>query len=676
MPQRDRHRSIALHGLLCALCAPFLWAWLLTRLWLPLGGTGAGGALPALTALLILLILLPAAYAQAGERFLLPWGMSWRTAAVGALGFALGVLFDLSGELTGWVSPLPALDRLHFWLWCRVGNGILAAVLLLALLKGLRELKGVGRVPLKTVAALAVALNITTALYVLTSRTVYVWDVAGYWSVARSLAQSPLSYSGLLDVWRTTTTLDYNHLLALPIALLMKVFGGSRAVFLFAISNLYTLPALWGLSALARDRKGSPLVLAGLFPMLTYIGLIGFVDVAAAALGIWAYVVYTSDRPATARGVVTGALLVGSFLLRRYFFFFAASFGVAALLQKLLFDRKRWADFVSLFFSCGFFAVTLTYSFLLEKVLGANYGDIYSAYKSPLVVDLLAFCRYFGAAFLAALLGLALCKILKGEDRPTLVLPLLQLAVCFAAFVAIQSHGQQHLLLYLPGLALLAVTALSDLPRKGVAALAALITVNCFIPKAQPATAATEGFPDLLPSFHFYGPQREDIDQLLALEDFVNSLSTPEAPTTAVVLASSFTFNSETLTNLRPSLNLPEPTLETVIQYHGTVDKRDAFNWNTATAHYLIVADPVQVHLGEDNQQVMALLAHHVLEGTGPGAAYEALPQTFRLSGGVTVRIFEQTRPWTAEDYHTISDALQTLYPDHAELYQVPGWIQ
>ncbi len=91
--------------------------------------------------------------------------------------------------------------------WCWVGNGILAAVLLLILLKASRDLKGVGRVPLKELLLLAAALNLITALYVLTSRTVYVWDAAGYWSIARSLAQEPLDPTTLLNVWRTTATL-------------------------------------------------------------------------------------------------------------------------------------------------------------------------------------------------------------------------------------------------------------------------------------------------------------------------------------------------------------------------------------------------------------------------------------------------------------------------------------
>lgn len=110
--------------------------------------------------------------------------------------------------------------------------------------------------------------------------------------------------------------------------------------------------------------------------------------------------IYTGDRPAISRGIFTGTLLAGTFLLRCYFFFFAASFGAAALTVKILFQRKKWADVAPLFGSCTFCALTFTYCFLLNKVLGTNYGDLHSAYSLVLHSDLLLFCLYFGLLLL------------------------------------------------------------------------------------------------------------------------------------------------------------------------------------------------------------------------------------------------------------------------------------
>lgn len=604
----------------------------------------------------------------------LPFSRWYCNLAVAAAAFSLGAYFDLTRFR---LDPDSALAQSGLFLAVsRLLGGLLFALIVLALLRSARDLLGLGRMSWKQILILFVALNAVTALYVCTSRTVYVWDNAGYWTVARTLSQQWLGRSQIFEVLQSTVSMDYNYLLAWPISLVMRVFGGSRAVFLFSISNLYTLPGLWGLCALSRDKKWGGLVLAGLFPMFVYTGLVGFVDTAACSLAIWSFVIYRSDRPAVSRGVFSGALLVGTFLLRRYFFFFAVSFGVAALAVKLIFARKKWADFLSLFCACAVCALYFTPNFLLEKVLGTRYGDLYSAYALGLGSDVKLFCRYFGLGLLLLLPVWAILRLIRGRARPELTFCLVQPAVCFAAFVAVQSHGQQHLLLYLPALAALLGTILPAKPRRWAAFLAAAIVFGwCLVPKEQPASIdAIDGL-DPLPSFVFYGPARGDIDQLVALADYVDALSA-QGDKTAVVLSSSLTFNGETLTNLRASLNLPEPERQTTIRYQGTVDKRDPFNWNTVTADYLIVGDPVQTHLGEENQQVFALFARDVLTGTGPGSAYKALPETFQLQGGVTVRIYERTRDLTAQEYHLISDRLTALYPDYAQQYAVPAWVE
>lgn len=601
---------------------------------------------------------------------LLPFQKQRDNLLVGALAFLLGFYFDLTKIRLGSASLLAESGL--FLLLARVLGGLLLAGIVLALLRSGKDLMGLGQISRRQLLLLFLALNALTALYVLTSHTVYVWDNAGYWTVARTLAAQPLGRTQLREVLATTVSMDYNHLLAYPISLVMRVFGGSRAVFLFAISNLYTLPGLWGLSALARDRGRGSLVLAALFPMLTYLGLVGYVDVAACSLAIWAVVIYTSDRPPVSRGLFAGALLVATFLLRRYFFFFAASFGLAALGVKLLPGRKNWKDFLALFGSCALCAIFFTPNFLLEKVLGTDYGDLYGAYVLGLGSDLLLFSRYFGWLLVGGLLAGGVYLLTRRRQWEP-IFPLLQLISCFTAFALVQSHGQQHLLLYLPSLALLA--ALLELDSRRLGAWGGiLVSLWCLFPKAQPATIQAIPFPTSLPSFVFFGPTRSDMESLTTLADYVDALSV-HGEKTAVVLASSFTLNNETLTNLRPSLNLPPPDVTTVIRYQGTVDKRDPFNWNTLTADYLVVGDPIQTHLGAENQQVMTLFAQDVLSGVGPGSAYSPLPVSFSLGEGCTVRIYERTRDLTGAEYRLISSRLQALYPDYASLYAVPHWV-
>jgi len=650
-----------------------IWAWVLVRLYVLLGGQLQNVWIAAAAYAVVGLGIYNFVKFHLTERLLLPWGFSWKTALAGGAAFLLGGVFDISYAMLsgdGLFVQHPLIRLL-----CHAGNGFVLAIAVLALLRAGRDLKGLSKgVGRKQMLIIFLALNAVTAYFVLTSKTVFYWDQAGYWYTARALAAEPFGYAHLRGVLETTISMEYNHLLAFPISLVMRLFGGSRAVYVFCISNFYTLPALWGLAVLVKDTKWGGLIMAGLFPMLIYTGLDGFVDTACAALAIWAYIIYSSGRPTESRGIFTGALLVFTFVLRRYFFFFALSFGVAELVRKLIFDRKKWADFISLFLSCAFFSVSFAYVFILDQVLGNNYRDAYSAYDRGLSLDFSYIFRYFGLILLIAFLAFALIRLSGKKERPRLVFCLTHILVCFVAFTFIQSHGLQHLLMYVPALAVMASALVASSPILGTV-LAAAVLVGCMLPEtAHPVFEAGGVKVAPLPDISYYGKRRGDIEELLALADFVDGLSAEEEHS-AVVLASSFVFNSDTLTNLRPSLNLPEPEHKTVIQYHGTVDKRDGFNWNTLTADYLIVADPIQTHLGEENQQTIVKLARDVLDGTGPGSAYRVLPETFNLENGATVYIYERTRDLTADEYRQISDHLTALYPDYAEQYAAPDWV-
>ena len=611
-------------------------------------------------------------------RIFLPWTAWWKNLLSVIPPLLLGWFFDISCSMP--TEPLPTFDwlpqGLELEVLCHLGNAVIFSVIIMALLKAGRDLIGVATADWRQLLVIFVCLNLATALYAFTSNTVYIWDNAGYWAIARDLAAERVTgYRQIIAVLESTLTEDYNYLLAYPISLIMRVFGSSRTVFLFALSNLYTFPALWGFTALANTKRWSGLVLTSLFPMLGYTGLVGMVDVACAGMGIWAYAVYTSDKPAASRGIMTGALLVGTFLCRRYFLFFAASFGLAVFVAKLFFDHKKWWDFLALCCSTALCGVTFTLRFLLDKVLEPDYGDLYSAYSLGLKTDFLSFCRYFGLVLLILFLIAALVDMARKEDRFKITLGLVQIAACFIAFVQVQSHGQQHLLMYLPPMAFVALNALARAPQYMSAFLAISTAVYCFFPKLQPTSIQDLNSPDLFPSFHFYGPKRSDMDELLRLADYLDSLSQLE-PKTAVVLSSSFTLNLESVASLRASMDLPEPEVRTTLQYHGTVDKRDAFNWNTALADYLVVGDPPQTHLGEENQQILTILVNHILNGTGPGQAYTELAPTFHLANGVTVRIYRRIRPWSLEEYQVISDALVDLYPEYKELYEIPKWLE
>ena len=648
----------------------------LIRLWAVLYGALSGPALMALAALLAAAALALAIKLRLFRCWLLPFGRSWKTALLAVAAFALGAAFDISYDLF-YVGEY-TVGALPFRLASAAGSGIVLAAVVLTAATALREF---GRIECRcghTLLALALAVNVIAAWYCAGSARVYYWDNATYWDISSMLAAQPLDIEQLRLVLRSTVTEEYNYLLAWPVSLVMRLLGTNRYVFILSTVNFYVLPALWGLLVLGRRSRRGGLLLCCAAPMLLYTALVGFVDVAAAGAGIWAFIIYTDrSRPQGARGVLTAMLLVLMFLLRRYFFFFTVSFGFAAF-ASLLADRKQWKSFAALVATGLACSLYFGQSFVVEQVLSANYFDTYSAYDQGRWVDAVMFCRYFGW-ILPAVAAAALVWLLarRREWRYGALLSLLQPALCFLLFTSVQSHGQQHLLLYLPALACALAGGLEALPERRCVralpwALALCALVSSFIPREQPSSSLEVKTLSPLPSFTYAPPQRQDIAQLVALRAYVDGLSA-DGEKTAAVIASSFTFNSAILENTYRSLGIPQPDApQTEIVYFATVDKRDAFSWDALEADHLIVADPIQTHLGADNQHLVDVLAQPVLSGEGLGTAYERLDTSFALEDGVTVYIFRRTRPITAAERQYISDTLTGYYPEYAELYDLP----
>lgn len=648
----------------------------LVRLWALLYGRLPSLAIPILAFLLTGTALLVGWRLEIPRRFLLPFGPTWKTALAAVVAFVPGMALDTSYQLFS-VGDM-AIGGPLFRLLCGVGSGLFFACVVLALLWAGRSF---GKLPMPrgtVFLAVALVVNIITALYCTGTATVYYWDTNIYWSSSTMLAGQSLGLGQLRLVVESVITQEYNYLLSFPLSLVMRVLGTNRYVFLFATVNLYVLPALLGMLVLGRRSKYGGILLCCATPMLLYTALTGFVDVAAAGAGIWAFLIYTDEsRPQAARGILTGGLLTLVFLLRRYFFFFTVSFGIAAFLA-LLIRRSQWKSFLTMAVTGVGFSLFFGQSFVVSQVLSANYADTYSAYDQGRWIDLVMLCRYYGYVMMAVALVCVVFLLLRSKSRYGALLCLCQPALCLFLFTRIQSHGQQHLLLYLPAFCFALAGGMELLPERRsvrwVPWTLALCTLgSSFLPRPQPSHPSEIAVPDPLPAFTYVPGQRTDLAQLVALRVYVDSLSAEEQKT-AAVLASSFTFNSSIYDNTLRSLNIPQSGgPATSIIYFATVDKRDGFSWNALTADYLIVADPVQTHLGADNQHILTVLAQPVLDGTGIGTAYRQLDQSFPLEDGVTVYVYERTRDITREEYQAISDTLVSLYPDYAQQYQPPA---
>ncbi len=560
--------------------------------------------------------------------------------------------------------------------------------------------------------------NIGGALYVGASSTVYFWDNAGFFEMAKALSRMPFAAAMFFKIGQSVLWADYNELLAFPISLLMRVFGTGRMVFVLAIINLYLAPGYYVLWCTMKRVVGHSRIFMAvavlLSPCVFYMAWNGFVDVAAMSLGTMAVLLWMDQkRDSVFRGIACGLLILGCILLRRTFLFFSAAFGVAAFVSALLFDRRQIRGVIWMGVVCLAGGVLFLQPLLAEKIVGGNYREAYSAYAFGVAKDYFLFARYFGLLVLGGTVLMTIFFICRKETRENAAFLALNAFICFGTFVSVQTHGQQHLLLYIPalyGLIFLAAKTydakLADpkispaaepqekknpwgsvvrtqqktsMPRGkqvvfGLCGAAAIATAfSPFIPREQPQNLAQIHSHAILPSFSYQAPVRSDMQELIALQNRLDHLSTDKTVTVGVV-ASSLVINSDLLSNVAWSANLwrNEEDSHTQFCYMGDVDKRDGFSWGVLDADYLVVASPAQTHLQPENQRVIVYLAEEVLKGQGVGKAYQKLPDNYSLKDGVSVYIYKRTRAVLPAEKRELEQKFLSAYPNQYDLFAMP----
>ena len=581
----------------------------------------------------------------------------------------------------GGLTLSPAVSRCAL-----AGGGVLLALFLLHAAWALWEclpgagawLRGLRRRDFIAIALLWCLTALAVYAYARGSRTIYSWDSAIYWRSTYALAETFRSQgvaAALRSVYDSIFASDYNYtigLLCVPLALL---FGPSRTVYLLSIGLFCLFPMLllmWGYARSLRGRGGW-LAAAGILalPSLFYTSVTGYVDIAGAAVAQAALLLWMGEKGKGrfSRFLLIGMLAALAVVLRRWYAFYALSFLLCLLADCALFRRSPAP---ALGYLCGFaFPLLFFLQTFVSKRLLADYASMYAAYDLGLGVDLRLMFRYYGIFLLAVALALAVWLILRREDRQRGVFLLLQPLVCFFLFTRVQSHGQQHLLLYAPALACLLLLGFARLGERGrlgyllVALAVAPTAVSPALPRVQ--SGIIQDYPLFipLPNFSYAPPRRADADEIVAL---VRRLDEFGAEGKRVgLLSSSFVLNTSALRNAEDSLSLKRVSDvdRSYLVDLPAVDQRDGFGGAIYACDILAVADPIQLHLGEENQQVVWAPAHSLLEGENIAGAYRRLEESFSLeSDGITVYFFEKQRDPTAEEKGELAALIRQVHPE------------
>lgn len=509
-------------------------------------------------------------------------------------------------------------------------------------------------------------LNVLAVLFCKNNRQIAYWDNAGFWLTSRNLAKV-FREDGLIfvirDIFSSVFTEDYNFIIAVPTAVLAYIFGDGRMVYILGVVNFYLYPLIMFIYVFARRKSSCPLLCtlltASAFPFLFFVSTQGYIDAGAIVLAALALWLWYADRHGQdiSHSFIIGIVLAAAMVLRRWLVFFAIAYIAAFVVDSIVY-KKKISTIIWLFVSLAFGLLFLFQPYVTVKLM-ANYSGMYSAYDLGLSTDFFTFVHYIGLIILCAALAVMTVMLIKKQTRREGLFMLLLLAVCFAVFVKIQSHGEQHLMLYIPALFFLICTGYSYLlHKKRIIAAAAVAAAVSVLPVYNAVTADNSKVGSkivtLEPCISCMPSQREDADQILALDYWLDE-NVGDKGKRVAVLASSLTFNREILYNAEASLNIKRTSKsnrEVYMPWLPQVDGRDDIPYEILKTEFVLVADPIQTHLAPENQKVVTVPAQSFLNNTDIANAFEKLDVSFKVGWdkSINVYIYEKVRDITPEE--------------------------
>ncbi len=459
---------------------------------------------------------------------------------------------------------------------------------------------------------LCILMLLAGLLYTGLSNNIYFWDNATYWDISRAVAKGSLGENPVRAVYESIGTSDYNYVAALPSALWSLVFGPSRMAYVTGLIVMYLIPSavlIYRLcKKLAKTAWSALLISVFMMPVTLYMALIGFVDVGGVLIGLACYNLYYSGDGITGkwhRYIIIGILLVTAMVFRRYFAFFAVSFITAMVADCLLFNAK-WKNLITTCAVVGILLLTVFKPFL-TGILLKDYGALYSGYKYTVSTDMKLITRYYGSIFLIIALAVPFVSAIRSKEyRPVFLW--LQILVCAAMFITTQTHGQQHLLMYVPALTLVIIfmtnCVWNDWSKVFICAIATVNFLSPFVGREQPSNIQEIKSIAAIPTFSAMPETRTDILQILRIKNALDK-TIPEGSVCSV-LSSSFVLNDSILRNVEPSIGKKSVRDGNYIVALPEVDSRDYWRLNELyNAEYVLVANPAQLHLAPGEQTLV-----------------------------------------------------------------------
>ncbi|TPK70115.1 hypothetical protein FJ930_19270 [Mesorhizobium sp. B2-4-15] len=532
---------------------------------------------------------------------------------------------------------------------------------------------------------LSIALS---SAYIALEEYVYYWDFVAYFNRFKQqgslLVESPFNWLGQLG--NSIATEDYGVAILAPLMPFHIILGDSRFVFIAGIVTVYLVPTALCMGRLSyleavseKPSRAWPAVwiAAFLYTPIWAPTLRGLPDVAGClALTAATYLLWKSKfltREPVASGISVGACLWLAFMLRRWYAYAAIGIAVSAALSCLLqiCKDRDLAAFrkAALGGGCAVFVISATalnYQLpLIGKILGTNYGDLYSGYRTIFINQLGEIASRLSLVnWLLILVGL-LISVLRRNGFSLFSASAAVLTFLF--FTRTQDPERHHsmpIFLWLfPAYAqaIVAIVSGSALRARwatvATAFVAGLAFMGTFFPVGRQLLspisfvfAKEDTLPLRLDNLSEYRRLIADLFGKMKPEDRFSVFAS------GPILSDSLLFSLDA--NLLPHVG-----------WICQVDSRDQFRPGALKSRYVVVTDRLVTHLQAGAQICITIPNQYILEGKGIGAAYKRIAE-YRLSGGVTAYLYEQVRPVSKSEVDALYGEFRKKYPD----WTIPDW--
>ncbi|MEN6636974.1 MAG: hypothetical protein ABFC56_14055 [Clostridiaceae bacterium] len=451
------------------------------------------------------------------------------------------------------------------------------------------------------------------AFSLITRQFIYYWDYVLYYRMQFGIAvtfQTDGFFSGIMDViksvWYNSYSLFNNVLLAAPFALTPKTPNWFVAISAASILPfLYWVIALWIklLERLLQPKRSELFFIGGMilsagFPLIHRALLFGQPDLIGLIfvfLIMLLTISYDFSKPDYWRYFFLIVLTIMTCASRRWYQFwlvgYYACYAVYVLLKAV--RGKTWINLKRAILFALSAGVILCVVFLpmILVLRKANYAASYSAYNvGGFFGELTSQANYLGIGLLILVFAGLVYGIIRRRSRQLTLFAVLDLLLTIFLFTRIQNMGYHHTLILVPAyllLMLICLAGICEMESKWMLALSSVVVLGFSAVNASVcATSSTERLPTVFSNAALIPPQRTDIKQIRAINQWLLEHCTKSDP--AYMIPHGYPYNPDVFR----SCDYPDASVSQVLPYGSAVLGTHYFPDGLLLSKYVLTCEP------------------------------------------------------------------------------------